>query len=175
MSLHKTKKPVFFRAKGLMKKACIVYEDLNKSTDENENIYFKASTGWLRRFLSRSGFSLCRKTSFAQQDCERLLDKLVSFIITIRRQNMKFEYDLSNIIAMDETPVWSVMVSETTVAVKKIQSVLKTTGHEKSRVSVCLAAKADGTKVLPMIVFKGAKRESESEIKPFRTPIKFSR
>ena len=58
---------------------------------------------------------------------------------------------------MDETPVWSVMVSESTVAVKKKPVSMEKTGHEKSRVSVCLVANADGTKVLPMIVFKGAK------------------
>ena len=36
---------------------------------------------------------------------------------------------------------------------------VKTTGHEKSRVSVVLTARADGTKLKPMVVFKGAKRE----------------
>ena len=50
---------------------------------------------------------------------------------------------------------------------KKTVSV-KTTGHKKSRVSVCLAAKADGTKPPPFIVFKRAKRETaalDKEIK----------
>ena len=52
------------------------------------------------------------------------------------------------------------MVSETTIdATGKKTITLKTTAHEKSRVSVCLAAKADGTKLKPMVVFKGAKRE----------------
>ena len=41
---------------------------------------------------------------------------------------------------------------------------LKTTGHEKVRVSVCLAAKGDGTKLKPFIDFAGAKRESVSEL-----------
>ena len=36
---------------------------------------------------------------------------------------------------------------------------LKTTGHEKARVSVCLAAEADGTKLKLMVVFEGTKRE----------------
>lgn len=61
---------------------------------------------------------------------------------------------------MDETPVWCDVVSETTVdASGKNTVTLKTTGHEKSRVSVVLAAKADGTKLKPMVVFKGGKRE----------------
>ena len=61
---------------------------------------------------------------------------------------------------MDETPVWCDMLSETTVDVTGKKSItLKSTGHEKARVSVCLAAKADGTKLKPMVVFKGAKQE----------------
>jgi hypothetical protein len=55
-----------------MKKASVVYEDLKKSGDGNEDVEFKANTGRLCRFLSRYGFSLCRKTSVAQQDPERL-------------------------------------------------------------------------------------------------------
>ena len=39
---------------------------------------------------------------------------------------------------------------------------LKTTGHEKFMVSICLAAKADGTKLKPLVVFRAAKRESNS-------------
>ena len=61
---------------------------------------------------------------------------------------------------MDETPVWCDMISETTIDKTGKKSItLKTTGHEKARVSVCLAAKADGTKPKPMVVFKGPKRE----------------
>ena len=66
-------------------------------------------------------------------------------------------------ISLDETPVWSDIVSETAVdtTVRKKTVTLKTSGHEKSRVSVCLAAKADGPKLKPMIVLiKGAKREA---------------
>ena len=63
---------------------------------------------------------------------------------------------------MDETPVWSDMVSQTTVdECGKKTITMKSTGHEKSCVSVCLAAKADGTKLIPMIVFKGAVRETK--------------
>ena len=61
---------------------------------------------------------------------------------------------------MDETPVWCDMLSETTADKTGKKSItLKLTGHKKARVLVCLAAKADGTKTKPMLVFKGAKRE----------------
>lgn len=38
---------------------------------------------------------------------------------------------------------------------------MKTTGHEKRKVSACLTAKADGTKLKPFTVFPGDKRETK--------------
>ena len=53
----------------------------------------------------------------------------------------------SDIIAMHETAVWQDMLSSTAVDNMGEKSIrLKTTGYEKSKVSVCLTAKADGTK-----------------------------
>ena len=55
------------------------------------------------------------------------------------------------------------MVSETTVEATGAKDVpVKSTGHEKVRVSVCLAAKLEGTRLKPFIVFGAAKRESKS-------------
>ena len=55
------------------------------------------------------------------------------------------------------------MVSETTVDATGAKDVaMKSTGHEKVCVSVCLAAKLDGTKLKPFIVFGAAKREAKS-------------
>ena len=54
---------------------------------------------------------------------------------------------------MDETAIWADMTSGMTVEQTGARTVsLKTTGHEKVRVSVCLAAKADGSKIKPIIV-----------------------
>ena len=50
-------------------------------------------------------------------------------------------------MAMDETPVWNDMISNTTVEKAGAKGVLlKSTGNEKVHVSVCLTAKDDGTK-----------------------------
>ena len=77
--------------------------------------------------------------------------------------NKQFQLPNSSILAMDETPVWNDMVSSTTVDKTGSKDVpLKTTGDEKNRVSVCLAAKGDGTKLKPFVVFAGAKRESKA-------------
>ena len=62
---------------------------------------------------------------------------------------------------MDETAVWADMVSDTTVNAKGAKTItMKSTGYEKVRVTVSLTAAADGRKLKPMIVLKGANRES---------------
>ena len=120
--------------------------------------------------MRRNHLSLRRKTSVAQKDPERLVSKLVMYVLQVRRMQEKNQYSANNIIAMDETPVWSDMVSQTTVdRVGKRTITMKTTGHEKSCVSVCLAAKVDGTKLKPFVVFKGAKREVADLNKEFKT------
>ena len=61
---------------------------------------------------------------------------------------------------MDEISVSNDMVSNTAIHWQGAKSVfLKTTGHEKCMVSVCLA---DGNKLKPFFVFRAAKRESKS-------------
>ena len=102
------------------------------------------------------------RTTKSQKDADRLIDKLIACILQVRRQRNRHSYSHSDIIAMDETAVWQVMLSSTTVDNVGEKSIrLKTTGHEKSKVSVCLTAKADGTKLKPFIVFPGAKRETK--------------
>ena len=66
-------------------------------------------------------------------------------------------------MAMDETAVWHKMISNTTVTDKGAMSVvLETTGHEKSKVTGTLAAKANGDKLKLCIVFPGYKREVQN-------------
>ena len=104
----------------------------------------------------------------AQKDPDLLVAKFVSYILCVRRLRTKYNYQQSDIIAFDETPIWADMVSETMVDVtgtKKIS--MKTIGHKKCRVTVGLAAKGDGTKLKPFIVFKGGKRDVEKLKKEF--------
>ena len=62
---------------------------------------------------------------------------------------------------MNETSVWNDMVSNTTINKQVVKSVcLKTTGHKEYMVSVCLAAKADETKLKPFVVFHAANKEN---------------
>ena len=124
--------------KLIMKKAKILFDDMKKGEQTESDIdnEFLASTGWLRNFMKRNGLSLCRKTSIAQKDPDKLIDKLVSFVLQVRRLSLRYEYQAADIIAIDETPVWIDMLSDTTIDATGTKSVtVKTTGHEKSRVS----------------------------------------
>ena len=61
---------------------------------------------------------------------------------------------------MDETPIWLDMLAQTTVDHVGAKSIpIKTTGHEKARVTIVLTAKASGQKMPPLIVFKGVRME----------------
>ena len=155
--------------KIIRKKALLIYEDLKHTAPDRYDENFDATTGWLFKFMKRNNLSLRRKTSVAQKDPNLLISKIVSYILRVRRLRMKYSYQKSDIIAFDETPVWTDMVSDTTVDVvgKKTVS-MKTTGHEKCHVTAGLAAKSDGTKLKPIIVFKEAKREVEQLQKEYK-------
>lgn len=100
--------------KPIMKKAEVTYRDM---TENNlvDNDDFKASRGWLEKFMKRNDLSLRRKPSVAQQDPDRMVAKLVSYVIHVRRLQEKHKYKASDIIGTDETPVWCDMLSETTI------------------------------------------------------------
>ena len=134
-----------------------------ESECENEKSLFVVSNGLVNNLMRCNGFSLRRKTTSAQPDPERLIDKLILYILHARRLSIKYKYSPSSIIMMDETSIWNNMVSNTAIDKQGAKSVcLKATGHEKCMVSVCLAVKAGGTKLKPFAVFRAAKRESKS-------------
>ena len=116
---------------------------------------FRASNGWLQKFLKRHSFSLRRRT-MGQRLPQNLITKVVGFIMSTRKLRHSKNYPLSLISNMDETPLWLDMPGETTIARRGERSVpLHTTGHEKGRVTVVLSAMADGRKLKPYVVFKG--------------------
>jgi len=68
---------------------------------------------------------------------------------------------------MDETPLWFDMPGETTVTHTGQRSVpVHTTGHDKGRYTVVLAAMADGRKLKPYVVFKGVRPKAELQRVP---------
>ncbi|KAL2087486.1 hypothetical protein ACEWY4_016314 [Coilia grayii] len=130
-------------------------------SDSKNDETFTASAGWLRRFLKRNDFSVRRRTTVAQKDARHFTEKLVNFITHTARIIETTNIQPRNIIAMDETAMYFDMVGSTAV-VPGARSVPLETGHEKCHLTVVLSAKADGTKLQPYVVFKGAIKEVEA-------------
>ena len=52
--------------------------------DESEKSLFVMDSGWVNNFMRRNGFSLHRKTTTVHQNPERLIDKLILYILHAR-------------------------------------------------------------------------------------------
>ena len=113
-----------------------------------------ASRGWLVKFLRRTNFSLRRTTTSGQTIPRDFILKVSNFIDYCAEQVQKFDLKPEMIINMDETPMPSARTIES-VGAKTVP--IKTTGHEKQRITVCLAVRGDGTKLPPFVVISGAK------------------
>lgn len=116
---------------------------------------FKASRGWVTRFMRRHQLSLRRRTTLCQrlpQDYEEKIVLFHRFVIGLRRTG---NFIMSQIGNADETPLTFDMPPNTTVSEKGVSSVpIKTTGCEKQRCTVMLAVTADGRKLPPFVIFK---------------------
>lgn len=116
---------------------------------------FKASRGWLQRFMKRFGFSLRRRTSVCQKLPGDFEEKLISFQRYVIKKRLEKGYTLGQIGNADQTPVYFDMPMAYTVAEKGSKEVrLRTAGYEKARSTVMLCCTADGRKMPPYIVFK---------------------
>ena len=146
------------RAKGLCvsgKLVCAKAKNIFQEIDpQGDPCDFVASSGWLQKFMKRHSLSFRAKTTQAQKDPERLIDKLVAFVLHVRRLRKRFGYVNRDIIAMDETAIWQDMLPSTTIETTETKTIrLKTTDHEKTKVTVCLTAKAEGSKLKPLLCF----------------------
>jgi hypothetical protein len=115
--------------------------------------HFKASTVWCVRMMRRNWFSLCRRTSLCHRWPADFEEKLVAFQQHVIGLRKKHSYLLSQIGNADETPVYFDMPPNYTVDDTGAKSVaVKTSGHEKVRVTVMLAVLADGSKLPPYVI-----------------------
>ncbi|KAJ8361947.1 hypothetical protein AAFF_G00409250 [Aldrovandia affinis] len=124
-------------------KALEIAKDLNIPPTE-----FKASFGWCRRMMRRNGLSLRRRTSLAQRLPSDFREKLLSYQRYVIKLRKKHSYPLDQMGNADQTPVFFDMPTSVTVHKKGDKSVIvRSTGNEKSRVTLMLACLADGTKL----------------------------
>ena len=122
------------------------------------NQSFKASAMWFSRFKRRHNLSFRRSTHISQKSREVTdvrIDSFIKFVLSMRKRRHYSTSDMGN---MDETPVWLEMPGKSTLneAGKKEISV-SSTGHEKKRYTVLLAALADGTKLTPLVLLPGVR------------------
>ena len=77
--------------KLIMKKALFIYNEKAKEDDCEDSVTFVESARWLQKFMLRNGLSLRRRTSVAQKNPARLIDKRVSYILHVRRFAAKYK------------------------------------------------------------------------------------
>ena len=136
----------------LQKKAHEIYQALVEEGTSSSGD-FSASEGWLINFMQRHNISLRRTTTACQKAPEDYIAKLINFIMYV--QDIVSEKKIGNggVYACDETAVWLDAMSNTTLEESGTKEVsVKTTGHDKMRITVLLCAKVDGTKLKPFIL-----------------------
>ena len=105
--------------------------------------------------MRRNKLVMRQKTKIAQKLPDDLDDKVVNFHTYVINLRKKHGYELSQIINMDETPMFFDMPGNRTVNKSGERTVfVKTTGHVKQHFTVVLACCADGNKLKPLVIFK---------------------
>uniref|UniRef100_A0A672FP09 HTH CENPB-type domain-containing protein n=1 Tax=Salarias fasciatus TaxID=181472 RepID=A0A672FP09_SALFA len=121
---------------------------------------FKASLGWCKRMIRRSGLVLrhrtrrTSRTSLVQCLPSDFKEKLLSCQRYVHELRKKHHYPLDQMGYAGQTPVHFDMPSPVTVE-KKGKVPVKSTDNEKNRITVMLACLADGTKLPPYVVLQG--------------------
>ena len=126
------------------------------------NPSFKASPGWISRFMRRHKFVTRVKTTAGQSLPKNVSERTVDYVTTCSKRIRRNQLPLPCIANMDETAIWADMPGNSTIEVRGAHTVqIATTGHDKQRITICLAAFADGTKLKPFVVFKGKRIPKE--------------
>lgn len=112
---------------------------------------FVASEGWLSRFMKRFKLSARRATTQCQKLPSAYEQKIIDFIIFVGALIRKNKYQ--HVYAADETAVFLDPVGGKCLEQTGTKEVsVKTTGHEKLRITVILTARMDGFKCKPYVM-----------------------
>ena len=134
--------------------ACIAKEIIT-------NPHFSASPGWIAKFMRRYRFVTRVKTTAGQSLPKNVSERIIDNVTNCRKRITRNQLPLNCIANMDETAVWADMPGNSTIEVRGAHTVQIATGHNTQRITICLAAFADGTKLKPFIVFKGKRIPKE--------------
>ncbi|KFM70044.1 Pogo transposable element with KRAB, partial [Stegodyphus mimosarum] len=118
---------------------------------------FKASSHWLDNFLKRYELSLRTSTTLFKLEDNEVVKRAFAFKLSVDGIDFSI-YQLSNMIAMDETAVFLGQGAQTTVHRKASSSIyVPSTGYDSAHVTCILAIRLDGKKVSPFLITKGKK------------------
>ena len=114
---------------------------------------FLASLGWLDKFLKRNGLTLRATTTTCRRPPVDSIEKIVKFILFIRKQFQEHNYSASNMFACDEMAAWLDPVGKRCIERRGARDVtVQTLGHEKVHITVMVCARANGTKCKPFVL-----------------------
>lgn len=117
---------------------------------------FQGCRGWVQKFMRRNNLTIRAKTSIAQKLPIALEEKMANFFQSVQSARKQTKYPDSLIVNMDETPMYFDMASPKTVSQRGTKTIsIRSTGAEKRRLTVVLAASADGQMLPAMVIFKG--------------------
>ena len=133
---------------------------------------FKASDGWLSKFLTRHSLTLRRQTSIQQKLPAQLEMKLTKFVNDTKALRKQHRFPLDLIINMDETPVCFDMASNTTVDKRGTKEIIvRGTGAHKRHFTVTLTCTASGQMLQPFVTFKANTDRILKKIKAKETDV----
>lgn len=122
------------------------------------NPAIKASDKWLQGFLNRHQLSLRTPTIATSKlyPPNELREMLINFWQSVLLARQQFSVEVKYIGNMDEVPIYFEMPPRKVINKRGAKTVVvKTSGDSRKRITVVLAVMADGTKLPPMIIFKG--------------------
>ena len=145
------------RKTGLFVSYDLLREDtIKKATSLNiPRSRFKASKGWAIRFMHRMGLVLWHRTSICQKLPKDSEQKLLNYQLYITNLRKTGSFLMGQIANADEMAIYLEMPPNYTLEKKGVmEAILKTTGCEKLRLTVMLAATPDGRKLPPLLILK---------------------
>lgn len=144
--------------KMIQKKALSLFEE----AEDKKGNAFTASAGWLFKFLKRNHLSLRRRTTIAQKTPDDVKEKVISYLLYVNGLRSNCAYPERATAAADETAVSIDPIQDTTINPTGSKTVsIFSSGNHKAKITVMLAAFADGKKCKPFILLKGKRIPKE--------------
>jgi len=127
------------------------------------------SQGWFSAFLKRKRLSLRQGTKRAQTVPEDYRDKITSWLQFNRRAQARFNFELSEIANMDQTPISFEFLDKRTYDTIGVRTVfLKQTGSgwDRRQATLQILVHADGIqRCKPLLIFHGMNEDHRQKPK----------